>query len=391
MFENGGKNYWKNKRLLAYPLLLVIIVAFGFGDRPFDPGYQWDLHAYYGSVKSYAEGGEPYAHAEFTYVYPPPTMFLFQWMAWISFKTIRNVFTIINAIVLVGLIYLWAEKILKCRNDPFFYIFCFGAYNTSILIALRSGNIELIINGILWLGFYFYLKGKTGLFCISTLAASMFKINLIALLVLLLFINDKRRGSYIMLSGLLFLAYLLSAYAMSPHLFSGYLDNIHEKAFGSERGAINPSTLEFVKDITVRLDKWTGLFHTESSRILAYLAVAAATIILSLYAYLRFSRRTRGDNRMLVLFFICIVYAIISPRFKDYSYMLIIPPTYYFIAQKKEYMNIATILLVLTFPPVSSGLATSTLLDGLGVYFPLFLAYSVWLMCIMEMTNASKD
>ncbi len=103
-------------------------------------------------------------------------------------------------------------------------------------------------------------------------------------------------------------------------------------------------------------------------------------------AYRRLRYTEREDKERLFLFLACLVYALILPRFKDYSYILLIVPAY-FILKELTYWKAKPILFILIIlpSPINASLPGISLISRvIWEYYSLFLAYSIWGLYIYE-------
>ena len=146
-------------------------------------------------------------------------------MAIPEYKTAFHIFLIAKSILLVGLIYFWKREFLKQDGGILFYVFCLLAFNSTVFLDMIAGNINLVQQALLWLGFSFYIKGRYKLFCLFTLIAASFKMTPIFFLILMLLPEDKNKYKYFFGAGALFLSYLLIQYLIVPDLFTGFIKN----------------------------------------------------------------------------------------------------------------------------------------------------------------------
>ncbi|MCX5714128.1 MAG: hypothetical protein NT033_04835 [Candidatus Omnitrophica bacterium] len=172
----------------------------------------------------------------------------------------------------------------------------------------------------------------------------------------------------------------------APQLVNNFSVNALETF--SEKGIINPCTFALVQEIVDFLPKGLGAVYHRLIFIFIYFAVLATVILLSLKAILKINSQKIEDKGKWLVFFICLVYALVAPRFKDYSYIILIPPTY-FIMQKMRGIKAGTLFFVLVILS-----AKGVTLPGfdyicyfLWNYYPLFLAFMVWGVYLYELRD----
>ena len=160
--------------LFLYCVGLVIHVAV-HSDK-----LQWDFKVYYYAAKAYVAGLNPYdvktlseiaqdpriLHLKLKFTYPLVTLLFFRLFLFVDYNTAFYLFLGLKCILLIGLICLWRKEFLKIEADLLFYFFCLLAFNGAIYLDMRSGNICLLEQFVLWLAFYFLLRRRLLLFCL---------------------------------------------------------------------------------------------------------------------------------------------------------------------------------------------------------------------------------
>jgi hypothetical protein len=98
------------------------------------------------------------------------------------------------------------------------------------------------------------------------------------------------------------------------------------------------------------------------------------------------------DKEKIILFLFCVVYALIVPRFKDYSYILLIVPTYYLIQNINLPNPSIFILALVILPCVNDSLPASQIFFILiRIYYPLVVAYAVWILYLYKIHTLTQD
>jgi hypothetical protein len=94
---------------------------------------------------------------------------------------------------------------------------------------------------------------------------------------------------------------------------------------------------------------------------------------------------------MLDVFLVCLVYALIHPRFKDYAYILLIPPSFYIIMNSRvtKASPFVFFLAVLVYPPfIVPG--TDIIFMFFWKYYALMAAFVIWGMYLYEIFSIGK-
>jgi hypothetical protein len=343
--------------------------------------FQWDFKAYYYAGHAYEKGLNPYLHASvaevageelgYFYAYSPATLPLLRVLTLVDFQTAYFLYLFCKLLALGGLLYLWTVKFMSSEVDPIFYLFCLFGFGGAIYIDLISGNISLFEQLGLWIAFYAFLINRRLVFCFFIVLASLFKLTPIIFLVLLLFKEERDRFRYLILSGAGFIVIQGLSYLQQPIFFEHFL-SIGWKL--DERGFRNPSMLALLRDGFEFLEQ-RNLYTSSILPFFIYLAFSVVIVLITWFVM----KRVKKNNR-LVIFMICLAYALIMPRIKDYSYVLLLLPTYWLV---KNVIRVPTfqlwiILLMLSRNlPVPFGLSEpiSALIWG---YYSLLVIFVIW-------------
>jgi hypothetical protein len=355
--------------------------------------FQWDFRTYYFAAEAYTKGLNPYdvntisalssVPITLKFVYPPVTLLFFRLFVLVDYDAASYLFLAFKFMFLMALVALWKYRILKDRADLPFYFFCVFAFNSAIYIDISAGNISVIEQFFIWLAFLFFLKRKIPLFCLLIIIAGFFKVWPILFLFLLWFSNEKKKWKYFSGSLLTFIALMLISFMISPGLFANFMQNAGAIY---ERGVRNPATFSLIMDPFQLLAKETGIIVPVAVPMIIFSIVIIGILFTSWQAYRRLSYTEREDKEKLFLFLACLVYALILPRFKDYSYILLIVPAY-FILKELTYRKATPVLFILIIlpSPISASLPGISLISRvIWEYYSLFMAFGIWGLYIYE-------
>ncbi|MFH1404455.1 MAG: glycosyltransferase family 87 protein [Candidatus Altiarchaeota archaeon] len=370
-------------------LMFYLLVVTGFGSDLLDS--QNDFRKDYYAAEAYFSGGNPYRLDDalaweqqlMPYVYPPPTLYFFRVFLLWDYDTSRYVYVTLRFISLALILYLWSKVLGEGGMGDDFIIYSVMAFNLTISVNLSTGNVSLLEQLFIWTGIYFFLRNRIVLFTASILAASVFKITPVTLLLLLLFKGDGRSLMCLASGIIIFSAYIAAPYFTSPILFNDYVGNASNAInLSFERGLMNPCNYMLTGDIA-------NIFGLDSmTRIILYAVIVSTVLSISLAAMIRLYRaKPVGWETELVLF-ACIAYSFTTLHFKDYSYILLMLPAYYVI-KKPEFRRVYRIVFLLTLIPMPYYDKTGTLLD-LTQYHQLYLAYMAWFMYLAHIFKARK-
>lgn len=183
---------------------------------------------------------------------------------------------------------------------------------------------------------------------------SLFKITSIVFLFFLLLHRGKKALCLLVIGILLFLSINLVSYFDEPNLFNDFLGSLKNL---DERGRINPASLAAIRDTVEFLfhDKLLKFFPLD----MCFYGIWTLLLIIFTVFVGRKSLYTKNHYGFILLCFF--LYALLLPRFKDYSYILLIVPSIYVI-NKAVSSNIVKLLLI------------AAVCVHLFVYQPLLLA-----------------
>jgi len=372
------------KKIIIYSILTLLVLLF-INDIFFSgKNKQWDLQVYYYGALAHSKGLNPYdstkvsklAPVNFKFVYLPAALYFFKPLNLFEYNTAAVIYSIIQVLLLLYLFVLWKKYFLEKEFDTLFLVFCFFAFNSTVLIDFVTGNISIIEQAFLWTAFYFLLKRKPALFCIFVMLISFVKIVPVVLLLLLLFTNIKDRLKYIAGSFLIFIVYILYNVIFESVLFSGFIDNLRELDYG---GISNPTAYTFTREILFIINKEISLPYVFGINVIIYLLYAAVLIYFNYKAINVYKKNNPAPNYKMLLFFGICTYVLLLPRFKSYSFILLIVPAYYLLKNIK--LNKYYIALLALFLLTSGSSIPGYIF--LNTFWNIFWSYYPFLLCVL--------
>ncbi|HRZ87338.1 MAG TPA: glycosyltransferase family 87 protein, partial [bacterium] len=306
-----------------------------------------------------------------------------------SYTTAFSVFLACKLGAVAALLWLWRTRFLDEGRSGLFFLFCLFAFNGALFIDLYNGNIAVFEQLLLWTAFGFLLNGRSALFCVFVLIAASCKITPLFFLALLLFAGDPKGKIYLAVSLGLFAGFHLSTFLAMRVEPAGFLQNAFF-AMGSagEGGVINPSILSLVREL-LRMFSCGYPF----AQALLFAAAVSAVLWISCRAFARCAFAGRDDRLRFAVLFACVVYALVVPRMKDYSYVILIVPAFV-IFWRCDGIGSAVPLIAMssfctrpdTLPLLNAGFMVA------WKYYPLALAFVVWglyLRCLRQDKRAA--
>jgi hypothetical protein len=348
--------------------------------------YQWDFQVYYYAAKAYAEGLNPYdnnalsqvAQSPITlkFVYPPITLLFFRVLLLVKHTTASYLYLLLKCTLLIVLLRVW-KNIFLGEIDAFFYLFCLLAFNSPIYLDLLSGNISTLEECLIWFAFYGYLKNKRLLFCLFIVIAAAFKMLLIVLILLLYFSKKAHKYLYMIGSFIAFSAMLLLGYLINPLYFASFMQNI--SGLNEKRGILIPSTFSLIKNVSRFLGETYNLVIPDYAQLVLYFGIIAIIVFVSWRAYKALRASATQDIERMEIFLACFVYILILPHVRDYSYILLIVPTYFLFRQVRYLAAYPFLMMIAILSDRHVTLPGFPILFSiLWEYYPLMIAYLVW-------------
>ena len=360
---------------------------------------QWDFAAYYYAAVAWVHGGNSYDLATlstlaqkqlpYNYVYPPMTRLLFVPFALVSFHTAVILFITVKIAALIMLLIVWRKNFIKSKNQFLWFAILIFGFNATLFQDFKVGNISIIEQLLLWFGFTFLIRKSPVQFCLCIIGASMFKMFPILFLLILPFTDFKKKYQMLFISVAIF-AFAIAAQAIgSPTSFAGFMANA--QALMYERGSYNPSTFVLLRDIaghlstafhiTISLQNVYGIFAVNC------LAIAGISV-LAIRKAKSFATDSNDKTYLITLVCIaCFTYALIHPRLKDYSYILLLVPAFIVITRSVS-LRVAVPLVALTMITSKSPLPG---VNWVLPYFPLLVSAGLWVLLVWESFNPSMQ
>ena len=250
-------------------------------------------------------------------MYPPVTLPLLRTLLVFDHRTTYFLFFALKMAAAAALVALWRRSLFT--DDlaaACLYLFCALAYAQTMKMDIRAGNISVFEQLLVWTAALAFLRRRPWPFAALVAVAGLFK-PIVAGLLLLLLADRSRRAMGALIAGVAALAVVhgISA-ALRPDLFAGFLRNA---AALDDRGRTNPAALALIRDGVERLG---GPAPPHLDWILYALVVPLVLVPLLLVA-----RQSDRIDRAALLHSFLFAFALAAPRFKDYSYILLIPPS----------------------------------------------------------------
>ncbi len=289
---------------------------------------QHDFRTYYYATWAYQQGLNPYdleslqdisgaGDHKLPFVYPPYILDLFRPFANLGYWPAYYLFLLLKIVALYGLVTVWTKVVPADKNDWWaLWVTVFLGYRSAVLLDIRSGNVSIFEQLLIWSGVLLVLRSQCAVGGISIALSSMFKLLTSALIPLLVIIRRSWRSFRIALFVLFGTVCMYAVlYSAQPRLWSQF---ISEAGALDERGNICPSSLALLRDLAdatamgpVPVYVLYGLLCSLVFGVLTWAFIA-----------------TRNSRDVYPMMYLTILgYCILAPRMKDYSLIIALLPT----------------------------------------------------------------
>lgn len=352
---------------------------------------QWDLKVYLLCSRTLASGGDPYASMPvldgvgYQCLYPPIATDLYRPFAAASDAWGREagerLWAALKVLSLFLMLWLWRRWVLRPGPDLPRALFAAVAYGSPFWNDFRAGNASSFEHLVLWGGLAAFVAGKDLMFASLIAVAAQPKLLPAAFLPLLV-AQPKPRWRVLLAGAVLALGLFVLNEAVHPGLLKGFFRQLADPSqpWRYERGPNNCSVVGFLQHVLETAWRDRALASSWAMRLDVLWAAAVASLTaLSLRRIVKDGGGEQDKRRRAMMLFIA-AYALVVPRLKDYSFLLLIPPT---IAALETDAPLAVRAAIVLFAVLDS---TKALAEKIGMgrwnilagYFKLYAAVLVW-------------
>ncbi len=289
--------------------------------------HQWDFETYYYAGTAFRAGLNPYdlgalssvagRAIELPYIYPPVALILFLPLSYLSIGAASLVWLSIKCLLAGYLLWIWSKEFLPSVAPDVLLIVALLGFDLALLWDLRTGNVALLEQALLWSGFLAFVRGRLVVSAILIALASVFKIYPILFLALLLSPSTGHDRAIAIGVGI---ATLLALIAVPIVPLESWLHALLS-SLGQDRPppTIDPSALSVLR--------WVSSLGGQSpaaERIAPWLYVGFVLVLLFLSREtLRRCFRSSTLDRVMVA---VLLWFLLSPRVMIYAYSSAVVP-----------------------------------------------------------------
>jgi len=342
---------------------------------------QWDFNIYYSAATAFRGGLDPYnpvvlaelagMPVNLPYLYPPISLLLFVPFSYLPIELACLVWLGIKCLLAVILLRIWWLKFLPRVPPDIFLVTALLAFDLALLWDMRSGNVALIEEALLWFGLLAYIRGRFVAAAVLIALGSVFKLYPIALLLLLLVPPPIGRVRAIATVAGFALFCALVAAPLVP-LASWVHALVHELARERLTADISPGALGLF-DWTLARQPWSTAW------------VAPGLFVLYGVLFLVLSRGAlyeayRSASRLDMVITATLAGFLLSPRVMIYTYASAVVPVLFVFHTKIRSRKLRVAATILLIAPGIIRLIPGKALPGTGAasFAFVLLAWALW-------------
>lgn len=314
----------------------VLFLSVSIKNIFYDEYASWDFQTYYYASVAFGQGVNPYLDWEvypklgvsiLQYRYFPVTLYLFKIFTLWDYPQILQIFILLKAFLYFLTVLIWLKYVFKdCRLKTFIILIAAFGFNKAAILDFNSGNISIFEIFVFTIAVIFLLRNNVTGFCLIILFLALFKVQLLAFIFLPLIKFEKKRVYIILASLFMFTLLFLSYYYLEHTITQAYVDQIYNTL--GEKGKYSPNygALQLINTFVIPLLKPIIDF-----KYLNYIIYFSWIVLISILTFFVFKKAKNIVSNLIQITFIIFVYALIIPRFQDYTFTLLFVPAVYVI------------------------------------------------------------
>lgn len=323
------------------------------------PQHQHDFVSYYYGTKAKSAGLNPYTSeslakmiqrpldSHIRFVYPPQMTLLFNPFMLLPFETARTAFLAFKVVALIALFGVWI-RYFKPHPPHWlaFTLISLFAFHGAISCDLHAGNISTFESLLLWLGFGIATVGHLMPAAALIAMGASFKLTPIVFLGILALSRSAKKWRAILIGAVIFATIQGIGLYLTPGLYQQFLSSGN---LLDSTGFTNPSALAFFRyDVAPILAQHISI---NAAQIGQFMYIIWLIIIGTLF--ILWMRRRHLYTLFEIINIVVLFYALVMPRFKDYTFIMLIIPAWHAVSIIQNpwiKWTVVTLLLVTLWP-----------------------------------------
>jgi alpha-1,2-mannosyltransferase len=303
----GGWGVW----LGVVALIAYLVVA--------PEHFHWDVRTYYAAADAVLSGTDPYragAAVEvgfvvnvLPFVYPPAIAVVLAPVALLPESVAIGVWLVVELAAVVAMVATWRRLIGPFPLDARLALLLLFGFDAALYTGIASGNVAVFEALALAVAFDGLLRDRPVRFAVLVVAAAAVKLVPIVYLPCLLVWGGPRRHRVLAWAVVAVAAIAVAQLVLAPAWCAEFWSAATAL---DERRWPNPTTLAFVRDVADRgfaIPPWP-----------AYVVIVATVLAVTSWRVVRLRPAPRAIVPLLF-----VVAALVLPRFKNYTYVELLP------------------------------------------------------------------
>ena len=337
--------------IISFYSVLFIVHKFIDGKIPF-----WDFHVHYCSAKNFLLNNFPYGpdvlesclnpNITLTANFSPGTLEILKYLGYLNIST-AEFFWVFLEIISMFTFFFVLKKVLKFNYGWRNFLIFFFSFGGTVFISFISGNISVVLYGLISLGIYFLHKNFFNYYYLIIIFVSLFKFYYLSFLIIPFYLQGLKSINKISLSIFLFVFIQYFFYINNPNLTLDFLDVIQGKYLDNlpvrmQTGSGLYSIIEKMPLVFLGIDKFEKSFFSLEINLLVWF-VTSFIILFSVFHCLNLEKIKKSKKHFLFcISFGILVINLIIPRLVVYDLILTVPVLFYLLNQinfKKHQIN----------------------------------------------------
>jgi hypothetical protein len=358
----------------------------------------WDFRTIYTAVKAQGQGLNPYDLAAlqsvdpgviFPFIYPPNALWILKPLSYVPYDFAAVADAMVTILALIA-IYIGYGALCRIRPCRLLYLGAFAlGLSAASISAFASGNIAVILHGVIALGLLAWMRGRTAPFYLAVLVASQFKPFFITFLILPCLLDWRRNWRGIAVSAGIFGGEYLALRAADPIDFGRFL-TVAQTIYSPGSGNYGDGFAGVVMDLLGHFQKATGIDLPNAIGYGCYAVFAFIVIMASWKISIRAQGSSRSDSGVRALLVVSTLLCL--PRLKDYDLPVLIVPLLVLaenIIMRWQNSLSATLILALLFMFPGGMRLGNIVADAVVTYWSFFAIFLVWCLACFALSQVS--
>ena len=218
--------------------------------------------------------------------------------------------------------------------------------------------------------------------------AALFKVTPLLFLAVLPLLSTRNGWRYVGVSVAAIIVVVGVGYALNPDAWNAFFGAVLAADEPGQLG--NPSTLAFARDMIASIGDKAGVRIPQALSYVLYLGVVGVVVAYTMRSIQTLRQSQRSNWNLVAIYMFCLGYALVMPRFKTYSFILVLPPALYLLTRVRDVKSFGLLFAVYALA-AATPFPISPYLQYFWRYYPLFLVFLVWILLLRLVDRDAKS